>query len=129
MVRERAAATMARLAESHPARLVRITERLKTGLTDDSAYVRWHVVYALGRLAFGFPTQTLSYLSELAGCLTDENRVVRSLALRALTDLARRKPEIVLEVFSSKKQVLPSPLDRILRGAGKRPEKPGRPAN
>jgi HEAT repeat protein len=129
MVRERAAATMARLAESHPARLVRITEKLKVGLADDSAYVRWHVVYALGRLGFRFPAQAPGYLPGLAGCLTDDNRVVRSLALRALTDLASRKPEIVLEVFSSKKQALPSPLDRILRGAGRRQERPGRPVS
>jgi hypothetical protein len=129
MLRERGAATIARLAESHPARLVRIIERLKVGLADDSAYVRWHVVYALGRLGFRFPARALSYLSELAGCLADDNRVVRSLALRALTDLAVRKPEVVLEVFSSKKQVLPPPLDRILRSAGRRPERPGRPVD
>src|SRR5512135_2934933 len=49
-IRGRAATTLTRLSESHPARLIRHIEALREGLGDDSAYVRWHLVYTLGRV-------------------------------------------------------------------------------
>src|SRR3990172_12583877 len=42
IIRDRAAANLARLAQSHPGRLLRVIERLKQDLTADSAYVRWN---------------------------------------------------------------------------------------
>ena len=48
-LRDRAAKTLARLSESHPGRLIRVVERVREALVDDSAYVRWHLVYTLGR--------------------------------------------------------------------------------
>lgn len=119
LVRERAAAATARLAESHPGRLVRIIERLKAGLADDSAFVRWHVAYALGRLGVKVPAKAPAYLPDLIARLADENRVVRSLAARALRDLAARKPEMVVEAFSASKQVPPFALGRNRSLGGK----------
>lgn len=119
LVRERAAAATARLAESHPGRLVRIIERLKAGLADDSAFVRWHLAYALGRLALNVPAKAPVCLPDLIARLADENRVVRSLAAKALRDLAARKPEMVVEAFSASKQAPPFAL-------GRRPVLPGK---
>ena len=39
-LRGRAAATLARLSESHAHRLIRVVDRLREALSDDSAYVR-----------------------------------------------------------------------------------------
>ncbi len=50
IVRGRASVALAQLAESHPARLLRVVARLSEMMADDSAYVRWHLLYALGRL-------------------------------------------------------------------------------
>jgi HEAT repeat protein len=123
VVRERAAATVARLAESRPERLVRAAERAKAVLADDSAYVRWHLAYALGRLALRFPARAAGFLPELAGCLEDENRVVRALSLRALADLAALRPKLVQEALAATKQGLPAPLARILQKSENRAEK------
>ena len=55
-LRGRAAATLARLSEKHAGRLVRSVERLRDTLSDDSAYVRWHLVYTLGRVGARYPS-------------------------------------------------------------------------
>jgi len=124
ILRERAAAAVARLAESCPERLLRIVERMKAALSDDSAYVRWHVAYALGRLGIRFPVRSAEFLAELAGVLEDGNRVVRALALRALTDLAARKPRVFQEAFSSSGATsFPPSLARLLREAGAKSRK------
>jgi HEAT repeat protein len=127
ILRERAAAALASLAGSCPERLLRIVERIKAGLFDDSAYVRWHVAYALGRLGIRFPVRSPEFLAELARALEDGNRVVRALALRALTDLAARKPNVFQEAFSSSGAAnLPPSLARLVRAAGAKSRKPTR---
>jgi len=116
-VRGRAAATLARLSESHPSRLLRLITRLKEMAGDDSAYVRWNLTYALGRLGSEFPTRSNGFLNELLGRLEDENRVVRVLACKALAQVAARNPSMVKELFESLKKEIPPPVWRILRAA------------
>ena len=87
LVRGSAAATIARLAESHPGRLIRILDRIKQALCDDSAYVRWHAAYSLGVVGGGFSTRASSFAAELFGRLDDNNRVVRILSAKSLRKL------------------------------------------
>jgi len=119
-LRDRAAKTLARLSESHPGRLIRVVERVREALVDDSAYVRWHLVYTLGRIGSHFPLGASRFLQDLSARLDDENRIVRILASRALNTLAVKKPRMVEQVFESTKRVVPASLARILRDAGPR---------
>jgi hypothetical protein len=121
-LRGRAAATLARLSESHPGRLVRSVERLRDALADDSAYVRWHLVYTLGRMGMRFPPSALRFLPALVGRLGDDNKIVRVLASQALGSVARRRPVMVQKAFDSTKQEIPSRLARIL-ATSRRPAK------
>jgi HEAT repeat protein len=116
-VRGRAAAALARLSESHPARLLRATMRLKESIADDSAYVRWHLVYTLGRLATYFPSQSRTFLADLIARLDDENRVVRTVACKALGQVATRKPDVIAEFFGNLKKEMPPAVARALRGS------------
>jgi hypothetical protein len=116
-IRGRAAATLARLAESHPARLLRVLARLKEALADDSAYVRWHLVYTLGKLGSRYPARSPSILNDLGARLDDENRIVRTLTCKALAQVAARRPLLVEEFFQSGKREVPSAIARILRNS------------
>ncbi len=118
-LRDRAAATLARLAESHPGRLVRVIDRLAEGLADDSAYVRWNLASAFGALGSQFPRRLPDFLARLSDRLDDENRVVRVIACKALMRVAARHPEAVAVHFESSKRQLPRPLQRLLAGSGK----------
>ena len=124
LVRGRAAATLARLSESYPGRLLRIVERLQEGLSDDSAYVRWHLVYALGCVGASFPRRASGFLSELSSRLDDENRIVRVLATKAMGHLADRRPKMIRDLFEASRRTIPSTVARILRRAGCLPKKP-----
>lgn len=117
-VRGRAAATLARLSESHPGRLLRVIVRLKEGLSDDSAYVRWSLSYALGRVGFFFPGQATRFLENLCASLEDENRIVRALASRALSRIAMRKPRIVWDHFKNSKKEMPVSVAKSIRKSG-----------
>ena len=122
-VRGRAAAAVARLAESHPARLQRVVLRLRDGLADDSAYVRWHLVYAFGKIGSVFPSQSREFLNDLVSRLDDENRVVRSVACKALGQMAARKPLILEEFFHALKREIPPAITRILSAQKPHPVK------
>jgi hypothetical protein len=111
-VRGRAAATLARLSESHPGRLVSSVERLADNLADDAAYVRWHLAYALGRIGSSFPNRASPFLPTLSGRLDDQNRVVRVLACGALERIALRKPQVVQQVFEAAKKEAPASISR-----------------
>ena len=113
-VRDRAAATLARLAESHPGRLVRVIDRLSEGLADDSAYVRWNLAFAFGALGARFPGRLPGFLARLSDRLDDENRIVRVMACESLMRIATRHPRAVFEHFESTKRQAPRPLQRIL---------------
>ncbi len=113
-VRGRASAALAKLSESHPARLIRAIARLKGSLTDDSAYVRWYLVYTLGRLGSKSPAQLPDFLNDLVARLDDDNRVVRIFACKALGQVAARKPLIVERYFQSLKKEIPPAVARFL---------------
>jgi len=117
-VRGRAAATLARLSESHPGRLVRVLNRLKEGLSDDSAYVRWSLSYALGRVGSIFPNQAGRFLDDLCSLLEDENRIVKVLACRALERIAARKPQLVCDYFDNNKKEMPGTIARCIKKSG-----------
>jgi len=116
-VRGRAAATLARLSESHPARLLRVILRLRDSLVDDSAYVRWHLVYTLGQLGSRFPAQVRDLLGDLVSRVDDNNRIVRVLACKALGHVAAQRPRIVEEFFRHLKKDVPPAVARSLRSA------------
>jgi hypothetical protein len=114
-IRGRAAVTIARLSESHPSRLLRILERLREGLADESAYVRWHLACALGEIADRYPGKTLSCcFAKLADCMEDEHRIVRLFALRAVERIASRKSQLIRAHFIQRKQEIPANLAKIL---------------
>jgi hypothetical protein len=114
-VRDRAAAALAQLSESHPARLLRAIARLRDALADESAYVRWYLVYALGRLGCRFPAQSSSFLHDILAHLDDDNRIVRILSCKALAQLAARKPLVVDELFQGARKEIPPSVARVLR--------------
>jgi HEAT repeat protein len=126
IIRGRAAATLARLSESHPGRLLRILTTIKESFTDDSAYVRWHLAYVLGRIGQRFPTRSSAFLGELSARLEDENRVVRVIASKALLLVTVRRPRLVQEFFRDAKREVPAQIARILRSKSAKPRKPGR---
>lgn len=113
-VRGRAAATLAKLAESHPGRLLRVITRLREAFLDDSAYVRWHLAYTFGKMASQFPAQSRGFLDDLASRLDDENRIVRTVAGKALSQVALRKPAMIQELFQSLKKDIPPYISRLI---------------
>jgi hypothetical protein len=119
-IRGRAAATIANLSDSHPARLGRFIARFKNSLGDDSAYVRWNLAYALGKLGSRFPAQSPDFLNDLALCLDDHNRIVQIMAGKALIQVAARKPAIVESFFKDLKKEIPPSVARFLRKSRKK---------
>jgi HEAT repeat protein len=113
-VRGRAAATLAKLSESHPARLLRAIAQIKESLNDDSAYVRWHLSYVLGKLGSQFPALFPDLLKDLVNHLEDTNRIVRIIACKALGQVAARKPAIVEDFFRDLKKEIPPAVARFL---------------
>jgi HEAT repeat protein len=117
-IRGRAAATLARLSESHPARLVRHLERLRGSTGDDSANVRWHLMYTLGQVIAGFPRRASPYLADVSARLADEDRLVRRFACRALEYIATHKPKIIQALYAANKEEMPPSVARLLRHPG-----------
>jgi hypothetical protein len=114
IVRARAAAALAKLSESHPARLLRTIAQIKESLNDDSAYVRWHLAYTLGKLGSQFPALFPDFLNDLVARLEDTNRIVRIIACNALGQVAARKPAIVEDFFRDLKKEIPPAVARFL---------------
>lgn len=119
-IRGRAAATLARLSESHPARLVRYLERLREALGDDSAYVRWHLLYTFGQVISQYPKRASFSLTDVRARLGDEDKLVRSFACRALESVAARNPQVIQSLFSANKEEIPPSVARLLQGSGPR---------
>jgi HEAT repeat protein len=114
-IRGRAAATLAKLSESHPARLIRVISRLKDCLNDESAYVRWHLAYTLGTLGSQFPAKFPDFFHDLVTHLDDSNRIVRVIACKALGQVAVRNPSMVEKYFRDLKKEIPPAVARFLR--------------
>jgi hypothetical protein len=119
LIRGRAATTLARLSESHPARLVRHLEHLRGAIGDDSAYVRWHLLYALGQVISRFPKRSSPYLGEVRAHLTDEDRLVRSFACGALEKVAARKPQLINALYSANPDEIPPSVARLLQSSAR----------
>jgi hypothetical protein len=117
-IRDRAAATLARLSESHPARLVRHLEALREGLADDSAYVRWHLLYTLGQVVPHHPKRAAVSLEDIKARLADEDRVVRNFARKAMESVAGLKPGLVQGLYAGGKEEMPAFVARILERSG-----------
>ena len=115
--RGRAAATIARLSETHPARLLHSIARLKDSVVDDSAFVRWNLVYALGKIGSLFPVRSRDFLPELVSCLDDTNRIVRAFSSKAIIQIARQKPLIVEESFQHLKKDMPPAVVRSIQSS------------
>jgi hypothetical protein len=116
-IRGKAAVILAQLSESHPARLLRATIRLLEALSDESAYVRWHLLYTLGMMGSRFPGRAQVFLTDVISRLDDDNRICRVLASKAIAQVAARKPLIVEECFRGLKKEMPLSVARILRNA------------
>ena len=117
IVRGRAAVAVSQLSDSHPSRLIRVAARLREALNDESAYVRWHLLYSLGMLGSNYPIQVRGFLPDFVARLEDDNRVCRILAAKALGQIAARKPGIVADCFRNLKKEIPSSLVRMLRNS------------
>jgi hypothetical protein len=126
-LRGRAAATLAQLSESHPARLSKITERLIESLRDDSAYVRWNLVYILGQLSAHPPCNAQAFLEPIVGHLDDSNRIVRVMANKVLLKMTEQQPEIVQGFFNNLKRDIPLNVERCIQNTlpktGRKPVK------
>ena len=114
-VRGRAAVALAQLSESHPARLLRVSSRLREMLGDDAAHVRWHLLYALGRLMARYPRTAAALLSDIVARLDDENRVCRLMALRAVAPVAEKETPRIEEVYRELRKSIPPEVSRVLR--------------
>ncbi len=120
-IRGRAAATLARLSQTHPARLIRVLDRLCEHLNDESAYVRWNLVYTLGQIADRQPGAVPKFFPELRRCLDDGNAIVSVMAVRAFRRLARRKQKMVKELFAGSDAPVPAALLDVI-GTQRSPE-------
>jgi hypothetical protein len=116
-IRGRAAAIIAHLSETHLARLSKISERLIECLNDDSAYVRWHLLYAMGQLGTHFPSCARTFPGQIIARLDDSNRVVRIIAGKVLLQMATRYPSIIEEFFANLKRDIPPVIARCLHNA------------
>jgi|GEM_PF-784626 len=116
--RDRAAATLAQLATLHPLRLIPFVHRLRDGLTDESAYVRWNLVYTLGMLCTQFPSRLQGVLPDIIRCLDDQNRIVRLLASKVLAQVAAHSPQTVEEMFLKIEKEAPPIVAHMLRNSG-----------
>ena len=115
-IRDRAAATLAKLASLRPSRLLRSVPRLREALLDESAYVRWYLVYSMGILGTRFPADCQHIFPDLLVCLQDQNRIVRILAAKALAQIAIRNPVIIEDLFRGTEVEMPSLVAGIIRG-------------
>lgn len=114
-IRDRAAATLAQLASIHPSRLLSAVPRFREALMDESAYVRWHLVYTVGVLCARYHSRLQAALPDLLGCLDDSNRIVRIMASKALAQVAVQNPGIIEELFRSVDKELPPVIAAVLR--------------
>jgi hypothetical protein len=122
-IRGRAAATLARLAESHPESLLKAMPRLREYLDDDSDYVRWHLVYAFGEIGVRASTSKREYWADVFQCMTDDSRIVRMIAGKAAVRLAAKHPDAVTAFFREIQQPVPPELMKFLpaEGSGSQP--------
>jgi len=113
-IRGRAAATLARLAESHPESLLNAIPRLREYTDDDSDYVRWHLVYAFGEIGAHASEPAREYLANVFARMDDDNRIVRMVAGKAAARLTEKHPEAVAAFFRDIQRPVPPELAKLL---------------
>lgn len=114
-IRQRAAAALAQLGCLKPAALLRFEQRIGDLLLDESAYVRWHAVYAVGCLIAGDRARMKKWIPELAHPLEDQNRIVHSMAASVLARVAARDPQIIVEAFQGIGREIPGMMIQALK--------------
>ena len=113
-IRGRAAATLARLAESRPESLLKAMSRLMEYVNDDSDYVRWHLVYAFGEIGTRVSTPTQKYWAGVFSGMDDDSHIVRIVAVKAAARLAAKYPDIVSAFFRDIQKPVPPELVKFL---------------
>ena len=116
-IRGRAAATLARLAESRPESLLKAIPRLREYVNDDFDYVRWHLIYAFGEIGarVSAPAQeSRKYWADIFAGMDDDSHIVRMIAEKAVERLAARHPDAVAAFFGDIKQSVPDELAKLI---------------
>ena len=113
-IRGRAAATLARLAESHPESLLKAIPRLREYINDDSDYVRWHLVYSFGEIGVRVSESAREYWADVFHGMTDDSRIVRMIAGKVAARLAAKNPDAVAAFFRDIQQPVPPELVKFL---------------
>lgn len=113
-IRGRAAATLARLAESRPESLLSIVPRLREYTADDSDYVRWHLIYAFGEIGVRVPEPAREYWADVFHGMVDDSRVVRMIAVKAAVRLAVKDPAAAAAFFRSIQRPVPPELAKFI---------------
>jgi hypothetical protein len=114
-IRQRAAAALAELVCLKPAALARFEQRIRDLLMDESAYVRWHAVYAVGCLIGGDRARMKRWIPDLTPPLEDQNSIVRSMAANVLARVAARDSQIIVEAFQEIGQEVPGIMMEALK--------------
>jgi HEAT repeat protein len=114
-VKGRAAATIGQLSDTHARRLVRNLDRILESLSDDSAYVRWSLVYALGRIAAAHPACMTEIIRNLLAATEDTNRLVRVMACRAIVGVYSSRPQQVRNSLESLQKPMPDAVARSIK--------------
>ena len=114
VLRSRAAAILASLAESCPERLLKVLSRLQECLGDDSDYVRWHLFFALGELSVRFPALSKGCWANVFTGMNDSNRIVRMIAGKAAVRLAREHPDDVAAIYRDSRREIPHEIAVLL---------------
>jgi hypothetical protein len=122
-IRQRGAAALAQLACLQPATLRRSGHRIRELLQDESAYVRWHALYAVGQLVAGDRARMKSWIPDLAGTLEDPNGIVRAMSAKMLTRAASRDPRIIDEAFQEIGRETPLTVSDALKERNKETRK------
>jgi hypothetical protein len=112
-IRGRAAATLARLAESHPESLLKALPRLREYMSDDSDYVRWHLVYAFGEIGARITASDREYWADVFTCMDDNSRIVRMIAGKTAVRLAAKHPDAVEAFFRNIQRPVPPELAKF----------------
>lgn len=118
-IRQRAAAALAQLASLRPAALMRSEHRMRELLEDESAYVRWHSAYAVGRLIAGDRARMKRWIPDLAAALEDQNGIVRAVAARILRRVAAHDFQTLREEFQRMGREIPSVVADTLKRRNK----------
>ena len=113
-IRGRAAATLARLAESRPESLLSATPRLREYVDDDSDYVRWHLVYAFGEMGARVSAPSREYWTAVFAGMEDSSRIVRMIAGKAAARLTAKHPDAVAAFFRDIQRPVPPELAKFL---------------